>query len=43
MNVDGSSRNNPGMLGAGGVIKNEFGNVVYAFSESYGHGSNNLA
>ncbi|XP_042973035.1 uncharacterized protein LOC122304835 [Carya illinoinensis] len=41
MNVDGSSINNLGILGAGGVVRNEFGRVVFA--ESIGNGSNNIA
>ncbi|XP_040996142.1 uncharacterized protein LOC121242329 [Juglans microcarpa x Juglans regia] len=42
LNVDGSSINNPGILGAG-VVRNEFGKMVFMFAESIGSGSNNLA
>ncbi|KAF5452033.1 hypothetical protein F2P56_027073, partial [Juglans regia] len=41
LNVDGSSRGNPGSCGGGGVIKDHLGNVKVAFSEHLGMGTNN--
>ncbi|XP_058080640.1 uncharacterized protein LOC131228795 [Magnolia sinica] len=43
LNVDGSSRGNPGMAGSGGVYKGENGDLRFAFSASYGMASNTWA
>ncbi|XP_035545033.1 uncharacterized protein LOC118348151 [Juglans regia] len=43
LNVDGSSINNPEILGARGVVRNELGKMVFAIAESIRSGSNNLA
>ncbi|KAF5464418.1 hypothetical protein F2P56_014495 [Juglans regia] len=43
LNVDRSSINNPGILGAGRIVRNELGKVVFTFAESIRNGSNNLA
>lgn len=36
MNTDGASKGNPGPSGGGGVIRNELGDVIFAFSHYYG-------
>ncbi|XP_042969076.1 uncharacterized protein LOC122301760 [Carya illinoinensis] len=43
LNVDGSSLGNPGRMGAGGTIRDEKGNLTWAFAKDLGHGSNNEA
>ncbi|KAH0655606.1 hypothetical protein KY285_030488 [Solanum tuberosum] len=43
LNKDGSALTNPGRIGAGGIIRDDSGNVVYAFSIPLGIGTNNLA
>jgi ribonuclease HI len=43
LNTDGSSLVNPGISGAGGLIRDHKGNLIVAFSEYVGIGSNNKA
>jgi hypothetical protein len=43
LNTDGSSFVNPGESGAGGLIRDHKGNLIVAFSEYFGIGSNNKA
>ncbi|XP_035541522.1 uncharacterized protein LOC118344586 [Juglans regia] len=43
LNSDGSSLGNPGPAGAGGVIRDSFGNLQAAYSVFLGQGSNNFA
>ncbi|KAL0427508.1 UNVERIFIED_CONTAM: putative ribonuclease H protein, partial [Sesamum latifolium] len=40
LNTDGASRGNPGVTGAGGIIRNHFGEVLLAFQEPSGITSN---
>ena len=41
--MDGSSLRNPGGIGAGGLIRDDEGNLTWAFAKELGHGSNNEA
>lgn len=41
LNIDGSSRNNPGDAGCGGIIRDDKHNIKIAFSEYLGTNSNN--
>jgi len=43
LNTDGSSLENPGISGAGGLTRDHTGNLIFAFSEYIGIGSNNKA
>ena len=43
MNTDGSSLGNPGSSGVGGIIRNDRGHLVHAFSSHIDFGSNNRA
>ncbi|XP_042964656.1 uncharacterized protein LOC122298876 [Carya illinoinensis] len=43
LNVDGSSLGNPGHMGAGGVIRDAKGNLIWAFAKELGYGLNNEA
>ncbi|KAF5467859.1 hypothetical protein F2P56_012071 [Juglans regia] len=43
LNLDGSSRGNPGAAGAGRVIRDASGNLVRAFSVFLGHGNSSFA
>ncbi|KAF5454807.1 hypothetical protein F2P56_024444, partial [Juglans regia] len=43
LNTDGSSLGNPGASGIGGIIRNNHGNLIHAFSSFIGIGSNNRA
>ncbi|XP_043703205.1 14.7 kDa ribonuclease H-like protein [Telopea speciosissima] len=38
--MDGASKGNPGLSGGGGIICNQEGNLVLAFSNFYGHCTN---
>lgn len=43
LNVDGASRGNPGLGGGGGIIRNQHGDLIDAFSRSYGRCTNVVA
>jgi hypothetical protein len=43
LNVDGSTRGNPGISGGGGICRKDDGSFLFAFSEGYGYGTNNRA
>ncbi|XP_015166827.1 uncharacterized protein [Solanum tuberosum] len=43
LNTDGSALNNPGSIGAGGVLINHMGELLLAFSIPLGEGTNNQA
>ncbi|KAH0729336.1 hypothetical protein KY289_000524 [Solanum tuberosum] len=43
LNTDGSALTNSGRIGGGGFIRDDLGNMVYAFSIPLGIGTNNLA
>ncbi|XP_049348974.1 uncharacterized protein LOC125813528 [Solanum verrucosum] len=43
LNTDGSALNNPGSIGAGGVLRNHMGELLLAFSVPLGEGTNNQA
>lgn len=43
LNVDGSSRGNPGMCRGGKIIRDANGSFIYCFSYFYGIGSNSRA
>lgn len=43
LNTDRSALDNPGKIGAGGIIRNHKGNLIYAFATPLGLGSNNQA
>ncbi|KAG2686113.1 hypothetical protein I3760_10G162100 [Carya illinoinensis] len=43
LNIDGSSLGNPGMAGAGGVIRDAGGKLLVAYYVFLGQGSNNFA
>ena len=40
LNTDGASRGNPGIAGAGGILRNHQGQVIFAFHKSLGVTSN---
>ncbi|KAL0287181.1 UNVERIFIED_CONTAM: putative ribonuclease H protein [Sesamum calycinum] len=40
LNTDGASKENPGVTGAGGIIRNYLGKIVLAFQEYLGFSSN---
>ncbi|KAH0646562.1 hypothetical protein KY284_034446 [Solanum tuberosum] len=43
LNMDGSALSNPGSIGAGGVLRNSLGDIIFAFSTPLGEGTNNQA
>ncbi|WMV30194.1 hypothetical protein MTR67_023579 [Solanum verrucosum] len=43
LNTDGSALSNPGSTGAGGILRNHFGDIIFAFSAPLGEGTNNQA
>ncbi|KAK4344256.1 hypothetical protein RND71_037350 [Anisodus tanguticus] len=43
LNTDGSSFGNPGKIGAGGILRDSYGELIYAFAASLGDGTNNQA
>ncbi|KAF5473311.1 hypothetical protein F2P56_009932 [Juglans regia] len=43
LNVDGCSLGNPGPSGAGGIIRDDKGDLICRFAEVSGHNSNNYA
>ncbi|KAK4733710.1 hypothetical protein R3W88_007971 [Solanum pinnatisectum] len=43
INTDGSALNNPGRIGAGGILRNQTGEFILAFSVPLGQGTNNQA
>lgn len=43
LNIDGAFRGNPGSAGGDGIIRNTQGNMIFAFSENLGNGTNNFA
>lgn len=43
LNVDGACRGNPGSCGGGGVIRDDKGRFLAAFSTKFGFGTNNEA
>lgn len=42
LNVNGSSIGNPGKSGGGGVLRDDIGKLVFAFSKYFGYCSNNV-
>ncbi|KAF5450403.1 hypothetical protein F2P56_030761 [Juglans regia] len=43
LNIDGCSLGNPGPSGAGGIIRDDKGDLLCGFAEATGHNSNNYA
>ena len=43
MNTNGSALHNPGKIGGGSILRNDYGNIIYAFCIPFGEGSNNQA
>ncbi|XP_015160416.1 uncharacterized protein [Solanum tuberosum] len=43
INTDGSALNNPGRIGAGGIIRDQTGELLLAFAAPLGEGTNNQA
>ncbi|KAK4716302.1 hypothetical protein R3W88_014640 [Solanum pinnatisectum] len=43
INTDGSALNNPGRIEAGGILRNQNGELILAFSVPLGQGTNNQA
>ncbi|KAH0655461.1 hypothetical protein KY285_030343 [Solanum tuberosum] len=43
LNTDGSALHNPGKIGGGGILRDDQGNIVYAFAVPFGEGTNNQA
>lgn len=43
LNYDGSSLQNLGPIGGGGIIRDSQGDLLYVYSTALGQGSNNLA
>ncbi|WMV30198.1 hypothetical protein MTR67_023583 [Solanum verrucosum] len=43
LNTDGSALSNPGSMGAGGVLRNHMGKLLFSFSVPLGEGTNNQA
>ncbi|KAK6803132.1 hypothetical protein RDI58_000916 [Solanum bulbocastanum] len=43
LNTDGSAQGNPGNIGAGGILRDQKGNIIFAFAAPLGQGTNNLA
>ncbi|XP_059289514.1 uncharacterized protein LOC132043044 [Lycium ferocissimum] len=43
INTDGSALDNPGRIGAGGIVRNDLGNLIFAFATPLGYGTNNQA
>ncbi|KAL0285442.1 UNVERIFIED_CONTAM: putative ribonuclease H protein [Sesamum calycinum] len=43
LNTDGASKGNPGISGAGGILRNHLGRVMFAFLEPLGTNTNTQA
>ncbi|KAK6782013.1 hypothetical protein RDI58_019809 [Solanum bulbocastanum] len=43
LNTDGSALCNPGKIGGGGILRNDLGEMIYAFAIPFGTGTNNQA
>jgi len=43
LNTDGSALVNPGMIGGGGILRDQAGDVIFAFTVPLGTGTNNQA
>ncbi|KAL0444852.1 UNVERIFIED_CONTAM: putative ribonuclease H protein [Sesamum latifolium] len=43
MNTDGASKGNPGISGAGGILRDQLGRVIFAFQEPLGNITNTQA
>lgn len=43
LNTDGSALGNPGKIGGGGILRNNQGTLIYAFTVPLGVGTNNQA
>lgn len=43
LNIDGASKGNPRLAGCGGILRDSNGEMIMAFSEFLGWGSNNFA
>ncbi|XP_055802719.1 uncharacterized protein LOC129871761 [Solanum dulcamara] len=41
LNTDGSALHNPGKIGGGGLLRNNQGDLLFAFSTPFGEGTNN--
>ncbi|WMV32966.1 hypothetical protein MTR67_026351 [Solanum verrucosum] len=43
LNTDSSALHNPGKIGGGGILRDEHGDIIYAFTIPLGEGTNNQA
>ncbi|KAK4717973.1 hypothetical protein R3W88_016311 [Solanum pinnatisectum] len=43
LNTDGSALHNPGKIGGGGILRDDQGDIIYAFAIPLGEGTNNQA
>ncbi|KAL0281699.1 UNVERIFIED_CONTAM: putative ribonuclease H protein [Sesamum radiatum] len=43
LNADGASKGNPGISGAGGILRDQLGKVIFAFQEPLGNATNTQA
>ncbi|KAL0289915.1 UNVERIFIED_CONTAM: putative ribonuclease H protein [Sesamum radiatum] len=43
LNMDGASKGNPGISGAGGILRDQSGKVIFAFQEPLGNATNTQA
>ncbi|KAL0302292.1 UNVERIFIED_CONTAM: putative ribonuclease H protein [Sesamum angustifolium] len=43
LNIDGASKGNPGVFGAGGILRDHLGRVIFAFQEPLGTTTNTQA
>jgi ribonuclease HI len=43
LNFDGASKGNPGLVGLGGVFRNEEGKILKAYARKLGFNNNNAA
>ncbi|XP_015164021.1 uncharacterized protein [Solanum tuberosum] len=43
LNANGSALDNPGSIGAGGILRNSNGDLIFAYYVPLGHGTNNQA
>ncbi|KAL0293316.1 UNVERIFIED_CONTAM: putative ribonuclease H protein [Sesamum radiatum] len=43
LNTDGASKGNPGISGAGGILRDQLGKVIFAFQEPLGNATNTQA
>ncbi|OIT35832.1 hypothetical protein A4A49_63976, partial [Nicotiana attenuata] len=43
LNINGCSKGNPGLAGGGGCLRNEYGDLIMAYSTFFGSCTNNMA